>query len=132
LRASVWSAEATSNQSASASRTEAPNTSAQRGIDFDVVRRLAGRGRHVFATVQTPAEVGRCAFGDRVGAEKLAIRDAAGGAKAASWDVDVPVDDAVLGDPGPLLEIDVPASGARSRPTCPPPSSRPGPWSAAG
>ena len=87
-------------------------TGAKRGIGFDVARRLAGRGHRVFATVYAPAEVGPLQealreFGDRVTVEKLDIRDAGDRAKAASWDVDVLVNNAAIGDSGPLLEIDV-------------------------
>ena len=87
-------------------------TGARRGIGLDVARRLAQRGHEVWATVHAGHEVPglREALrdaGGQVHVEKLDITDAADRARAAAWDLDVLINNAAIGDSGPLLEIDV-------------------------
>lgn len=87
-------------------------TGARRGIGFDVVNRLAQRGHRIHATVHKESEVEPLraalqAHGDRVTVAKLDITDAADRVRAATWDVDVLINNAAIGDSGPLLEIDV-------------------------
>lgn len=87
-------------------------TGARRGIGFDVASRLAQRGHRVYATVHQATEVEPLraalqAHGDTVRVEKLDITDAADRARAATWDIDALVNNAAIGDSGPLLEIDV-------------------------
>jgi short-subunit dehydrogenase len=87
-------------------------TGARRGIGFDVASRLAARGHPVYATAHAEASVPALrealrAHGERVQVEKLDITQPADRARAATWDVDVLINNAAIGDSGPLLEIDV-------------------------
>jgi len=87
-------------------------TGARRGIGLDVARRLAQRGHEVWATVHAATEVAPLrealrAGGPRVHVEKLDITAAPDRARAATWDIDVLINNAAIGDSGPLLEIDV-------------------------
>lgn len=87
-------------------------TGARRGIGFDVVSRLLHAGHEVWATVHqdselAPLRAALAAFGDRAHIEKLDITSAADRAKAAAWDLDVLINNAAIGDSGPLIEIDV-------------------------
>ena len=86
-------------------------TGARRGIGFDVACRLAQGGHRVYATVHSAASVAALRndlsiYGDRVRVEKLDICDPADCARALDWDIDVVVNNAAIGDSGPLLEID--------------------------
>lgn len=87
-------------------------TGARRGFGLDVAKRLAANGHRVYATVHSASSVDELrrvlsAYGDRIQVEKLDITDASDRAKAATWDIDVLVNNAAIGDSGPLLEIDV-------------------------
>lgn len=86
-------------------------TGARRGIGHDVARRLLERGHEVWATVHRESEVAPLQAAlqglGRVHVEKLDITDPADRARAAEWDLDVLVNNAAIGDSGPLLEIDV-------------------------
>lgn len=86
-------------------------TGARRGIGCDVARRLLQRGHEVWATVHRDEEAGPLREAlqplGRVHVEKLDITVAAERQRAAGWDVDVLVNNAAIGDSGPLLEIDL-------------------------
>lgn len=87
-------------------------TGARRGIGFDVAGRLAQAGHRVYATVHSAASVEALRrdlsqYGERVRVEKLDIADPADRARALDWDIDVLVNNAAIGDSGPLLEIDM-------------------------
>jgi short-subunit dehydrogenase len=86
-------------------------TGARRGIGLDVAQRLVQRGHEVWATAHAdePLAAMREALGAgaKVHVEKLDITDATDRVKAAGWDIDVLINNAAIGDSGPLLEIDV-------------------------
>ena len=86
-------------------------TGARRGIGLDVTRRLLARGHEVWATVHREAEVAplRAELGGAgaVHVEPLDITVPADRQRAAAWDIDALVNNAAIGDSGPLLEIDV-------------------------
>ncbi|HUP93207.1 MAG TPA: SDR family NAD(P)-dependent oxidoreductase [Solimonas sp.] len=87
-------------------------TGARRGIGLDVAQRLLARGHRVFATVHAEAELAPlrsslAQFGERAQVEKLDITSAADRGRAAQWDIDVLINNAAVGESGPLLEIDL-------------------------
>lgn len=87
-------------------------TGARRGIGIDVARRLAARGHRVYATVHSVASIAPtlAALGPQTGrvlVEKLDILDAQDRAHAAGWEIDVLINNAAVGESGPLLEIDL-------------------------
>lgn len=86
-------------------------TGARRGIGLDVARRLLQRGHEVWATVHRHDEVAPLRAQleplGRAHVEPLDITVAADRHRAAGWDLDVLVNNAAIGDSGPLLEIDV-------------------------
>jgi short-subunit dehydrogenase len=86
-------------------------TGARRGIGHDVTRRLLAGGHEVWATVHQEAEVGPLGAAltglGQAHVEKLDITVAADRQRAAVWDIDVLINNAAIGDSGPLLEIDV-------------------------
>jgi short-subunit dehydrogenase len=84
-------------------------TGARRGIGLDVARRLVERGHTVFATAhaQEPLAAMRAVLGERAHLHRLDVTDPADRARAAEWDIDVLINNAAIGDSGPLVEIDV-------------------------
>jgi short-subunit dehydrogenase len=87
-------------------------TGCKGGIGLDAARRLAARGHTIYATVHNAASIDRvkAAFGEiaaNVTIEKLDVTDAADREKAGNWDIDVLINNAAIGDSGPLAEIDL-------------------------
>jgi short-subunit dehydrogenase len=86
-------------------------TGCRDGIGLDVARRLVDRGHYVFVTVHQEAEIAdvRAGFGSaaNVTVAKIDIADPADQERAGQWDVDVLINNAAIGDSGPLAEIDV-------------------------
>ena len=87
-------------------------TGCKGGIGLDAARRLAARGHTIYATVHNAASVEsvKAAFGAdaaKVTVEKLDVADAADRQKAGQWDIDVLINNAAIGDSGPLAEIDL-------------------------
>jgi len=87
-------------------------TGCKGGIGLDAARRLAARGHTIYATVHsaTSVESVRTAFGENMGnvtVAKLDITDAADREKAGKWDIDVLINNAAIGDSGPLAEIEI-------------------------
>ena len=87
-------------------------TGCKGGIGLDAAKRLAARGHTIYATVHSEGSVGsvKTAFGAgaaNVTVEKLDVTDAADREKASKWDIDVLINNAAIGDSGPLAEIDL-------------------------
>jgi short-subunit dehydrogenase len=87
-------------------------TGCKGGIGLDAARRLAARGHKVYATVHSESAIEgvKASFGPDVKnatVEKMDITSAADREKAGAWDIDVLVNNAALGDSGPLAEIDI-------------------------
>jgi len=87
-------------------------TGCKGGIGLDAARRLAARGHSIYATVHNEASIEsvKAAFGEsaaKVTVEKLDVTDAADREKAGRWDIDVLINNAAIGDSGPLAEIDL-------------------------
>ena len=87
-------------------------TGCKGGIGLDAARRLAARGHTVYATVHSEGSIEsvRAAFGADaadVTVQKLDVTDAADREKAAAWDIDVLINNAAIGDSGPLAEIEI-------------------------
>ncbi len=87
-------------------------TGCKGGIGLDTARRLAARGHGIYATVHNEASIEsvKAAFGEsaaKVTVEKLDVTDAADREKAGRWDIDVLINNAAIGDSGPLAEIDL-------------------------
>jgi NAD(P)-dependent dehydrogenase (short-subunit alcohol dehydrogenase family) len=77
-----------------------------RGVAFE----LARKGRDVIASTQTEAQAAELQSsaskeGIRLRSEKLDITDATDRARAEEWDVDVLINNAAIGESGPLAEI---------------------------
>ena len=87
-------------------------TGCKGGIGLDAAKRLAARGHTIYATVHSEGSVRsvKTAFGAgaaNVTVEKLDVTDAADREKASKWDIDVLINNAAIGDSGPLAEIDL-------------------------
>jgi short-subunit dehydrogenase len=87
-------------------------TGCRGGIGLDAARRLAARGHTLYATVHSEGAISevRAAFApgqESVHVEKLDITNPADREKAAQWDIDVLINNAAIGDSGPLAEIDL-------------------------
>lgn len=87
-------------------------TGCRGGIGLDAARRLAARGHTIYATVhsQSSIEGVKSAFAANaanVNVEKIDITNAADREKAGKWDIDVLINNAAIGDSGPLAEIDL-------------------------
>ncbi len=87
-------------------------TGCKGGIGLDAARRLAARGHTIYATVhnESSLESVRAAFTENaanVTVEKVDVTDSADRGKAARWDIDVLINNAAIGDSGPLAEIDL-------------------------
>jgi short-subunit dehydrogenase len=87
-------------------------TGCKGGIGLDAARRLAARGHTIYATVHDAASVDsvRAAFGENkenVTVEKLDVMDAVDREKTGKWDIDVLINNAAIGDSGPLAEIEI-------------------------
>ena len=87
-------------------------TGCRGGIGLDAARRLAARGHTIYATVHSESSIEsvRSAFAANaanVTVEKIDITDSADREKAGKWDIDVLINNAAIGDSGPLAEIDL-------------------------
>lgn len=87
-------------------------TGCRGGIGLDAARRLSARGHTIYATVHSDSSIEgvRSAFGGNaanVTIAKLDVMDAADREKAGQWDIDVLINNAAIGDSGPLAEIDL-------------------------
>jgi short-subunit dehydrogenase len=87
-------------------------TGCRGGIGLDAAKRLASRGHNVYATVHSESSIEgtKASFGPNAGnvtVEKLDITSPADREKAGVWDIDVLINNAALGDSGPLAEIDM-------------------------
>jgi short-subunit dehydrogenase len=87
-------------------------TGCRRGIGLDVACRLLKRGHKVYATVHRKASVDyvRAAvlpYGGQAIVDTLDITNASDIDKVDNWDIDTLINNAAIGDSGPLAEIDV-------------------------
>jgi len=87
-------------------------TGCRGGIGLDAASRLAARGHTIYATVHSESSVEgvRSALGANaanVTVEKIDITNSADREKAGKWDIDVLINNAAIGDSGPLAEIDL-------------------------
>jgi len=87
-------------------------TGCKGGIGLDAARRLAARRHTIYATVHSESSIEsvKTAFGAdaaNVTVEKIDITSAADREKAGEWDIDVLINNAAIGDSGPLAEIDL-------------------------
>lgn len=85
-------------------------TGARGGIAFDVTRRLLEKGHTVYATVHNESDIARLkekltGHGKRAVVEKLDILNEADRNKVINWDIDILINNAAIGDSGPLAEI---------------------------
>jgi short-subunit dehydrogenase len=86
-------------------------TGCRGGIGLDVACRLLKRGHKVFATVHREASINDVrtvltSFGDNFVVDKLDVTEASDVNKVDDWDIDVLINNAAIGDSGPLAEID--------------------------
>jgi len=86
-------------------------TGCRGGIGLDVACRLVKRGHRVYATVHREASINDVrtvltSFGDNFVVDKLDVTDATDVKKVDDWDIDVLINNAAIGDSGPLAEID--------------------------
>lgn len=87
-------------------------TGCRGGIGLDVAKRLLALGHTVFATVHFTHTVKELQkelqeFGDLAIVEKLDVLDASDSAKVLDWKIDILINNAAIGDSGPLAEIPV-------------------------
>jgi len=86
-------------------------TGCRGGIGLDVARRLLKRGHTVYATVHKENSIDElravlASFGENFVVDKLDITAMNDVSKVDEWDVDVLINNAAIGDSGPLAEID--------------------------
>ena len=86
-------------------------TGCKGGIGLDVACRLLKRGHKVFATVHREVSINDArtvlkSFGDNFVVDKLDVTDASDVNKVDNWDINVLINNAAIGDSGPLAEID--------------------------
>lgn len=86
-------------------------TGCRGGIGLDVACRLLKRGHKVFATVHREASINDVrtvlkSFGDNFVVDKLDVTDTSDVNKVDDWNIDVLINNAAIGDSGPLAEID--------------------------
>ncbi|MGZ4908970.1 MAG: SDR family oxidoreductase [Halobacteriota archaeon] len=87
-------------------------TGCRGGIGLDVACRLLKRGHTVYATVHREASVDDVravllSCGENVVVDKLDITEARDIDKVDAWDIDVLINNAAIGDSGPLAEIEL-------------------------
>jgi short-subunit dehydrogenase len=85
-------------------------TGARAGIGFDVAQRLLDNGHTVYVTVHSEPSVAvlkeqLVVYGDRAIVEKLDILKEEDRQKVRDWDLDVLINNAAIGDSGPLDEV---------------------------
>jgi short-subunit dehydrogenase len=86
-------------------------TGCRGGIGLDVACRLLKRGHRVYATVHRETSVDELrsvliSFGENFVVDKLDVTQSKDIDKVDAWDIDVLVNNAAIGDSGPLSEID--------------------------
>lgn len=86
-------------------------TGCRGGIGLDVACRLLKRGHKVYATVHRETSVNDVrtvlrSFGENFVVDKLDVTEASDIDKVDNWDIDVLINNAAIGDSGPLAEID--------------------------
>jgi len=86
-------------------------TGCRGGIGLDVACRLLKRGHRVYATVHREASINDVRtvlkpFGDNFVVDKLDVTNAGDINKVDDWDIDSLINNAAIGDSGPLAEID--------------------------
>lgn len=86
-------------------------TGCRGGIGLDVASRLLHREHRVYATVHREASVDEVrtiltSLGENFVVDKLDVTQQEDIKKVASWDIDILVNNAAIGDSGPLAEID--------------------------
>jgi short-subunit dehydrogenase len=86
-------------------------TGCRGGIGLDVACRLLKRGHRVYATVHRETSVDELrsvlkSFGENFVVDKLDVTESKDIDKVDAWDIDVLVNNAAIGDSGPLAEID--------------------------
>lgn len=86
-------------------------TGCRGGIGLDVACRLLKRGHKVFATVHREASIDDVrtvlkSFGDDFVVDKLDVTETSDVNKVDDWDINVLINNAAIGDSGPLAEID--------------------------
>ncbi|HXY88039.1 MAG TPA: SDR family oxidoreductase [Candidatus Acidoferrales bacterium] len=86
-------------------------TGCRGGIGLDVACRLLKRGHNVYATVHRETSVNDVrtalrSFGENFVVDKLDVTEASDIDKVDNWDIDVLINNAAIGDSGPLAEID--------------------------
>jgi short-subunit dehydrogenase len=87
-------------------------TGCKGGIGLDAAKRLAARGHTIYATVHNEGSIDgvKAAFAEnaaKVTVAKIDVADAADREKAGKWDIDVLINNAAIGDSGPLAEIEI-------------------------
>ena len=87
-------------------------TGARGGIALDATKRLLDNGHTVYATVHFEYDVASLkeklsSYGERAIVEKLDILDQDDREKVNQWDIDVLINNAAIGDSGPLAEIPI-------------------------
>ncbi|MCW8901022.1 MAG: SDR family NAD(P)-dependent oxidoreductase [Gammaproteobacteria bacterium] len=92
-------------------------TGARGGIGLDAAKRLLDNGHIVYATVHLESDVAPLketlsAYGERAIIEKLDILEEHDREKVNQWDIDVLINNAAIGDSGPLA--DIPAERVRN------------------
>ena len=85
-------------------------TGARGGIALDAAKRLLDNGHTVYATVHNESDVTALkeklsSYGERAVVEKLDILEKNDRQKVKNWDIDVLINNAAIGDSGPLAEI---------------------------
>ena len=86
-------------------------TGCRGGIGLNVACRLLKRGHKVYATVHRETSVNDVrtalmSFGENFVVDKLDVTEASDIDKVDNWDIDVLINNAAIGDSGPLAEID--------------------------
>jgi short-subunit dehydrogenase len=86
-------------------------TGCRGGIGLDVACRLLTKGHRVYATVHKETSIGELrsvlsSFGENFVVDKLDVTEADDINKVDEWDIDVLINNAAIGDSGPLAEID--------------------------
>ncbi len=87
-------------------------TGCRDGIGLDVACRLLERGHTVYATVHHETSVNDVrttlrSFGENFVVDKLDVTEASDIDKVDNWDIDVLINNAAIGDSGPLAEINL-------------------------
>src|SRR5674536_326286 len=98
-------------------------TGCRGGIGLDVACRLLKRGHTVYATVHMEESVDElrsvlASFGENFVVDKLDVTEPNDIKKVDGWDLDVLINNAAIGDSGPLAEIDPEELPPCLRPTC--------------